>query len=114
MAAKVEKQLCILCFLRDLFKLFGKEDGEHCLSLSRTPRYPEKLRNAMQPGLVDTIFSYPFTSTSDFLPFRAYKVLSVNVGIGQKDRIPTRADFLIEGLYQSAAVSNPTRQAMLR
>lgn len=114
MAAKVEKQLCILCFLRDLFKLFGKEDGEHCLSLASTPRYPEKLRTAVQPGLVDAIFSDPFACTSDPLPFCAYKVLSINMGIGKKDSIPTRDDILIKGFYRSAEVSDATRQAILR
>lgn len=68
----------------------------------------------MQPGLVDTIFSDPFTSTSDFLPFRAYKVLSINMGIGKKDSIPTRDDILIKGFYQRAVVSDATRQAILR
>jgi hypothetical protein len=114
MAAKVEQQLCILYLLRDPFKLFGKEDGEHCLSFAKGPGYPEKLRTAVQPGLVDAIFSDPFASTSDPLPFRAYEVLSINVGIGKEDSIPTRADFLIIGFYRSAVVSDPTRQAILR
>lgn len=68
----------------------------------------------MQPGLVDIIFSDPFAGTSDPLPFRAYEALSINVGIGKKESIPTRADFLVKGLYRSAVVSDPIRQVILR
>ena len=68
----------------------------------------------MQPGLVDAIFSNPFAGTSDPLPFRAYEALSINVGIGKKESIPTRVDFLVKGFYGSEVVSDPTQQAILR
>jgi hypothetical protein len=114
MAAKVEQQLCILCILRDPFKLFGEEDGEHCLSLARTARYLEKLCTAVQPGLVDIIFSDPFAGTSDPVPFRAYEAFSIDGGIGEEESIPTGADFLIKGFCRSVVVSDPTRQSILR
>jgi hypothetical protein len=68
----------------------------------------------VQPGLVDVIFSDPFAGTRDPLPFRAYKVLSINVGIGKEEGIPARAGFLVKGFYRGAVVSEPTRQTISR
>ena len=63
----------------------------------------------MQPRLVNVIFSDPFAGTSDPLPFRAYEALSINVGIGKKESIQTRADFLVKGFFRSAIVSGLTQ-----
>ena len=55
----------------------------------------------MQPGLVTLILSNPFTSAIGPRPFHAYKVLSIDVGIGEEESFSTRADVLIEGFYDA-------------
>jgi hypothetical protein len=97
--AEVEQQLRILGFPRDSFKLFSEEDRHHCLSLTRSSRYPEKMYVAMQPGLVSRILCNPLAGASDPRPLCAFKALSINVGIGEEEGISTGADFLFEGFY---------------
>ena len=99
MATEVEEHLYVLCLLCDPFKVFGEEDGQHCLSLARTPRYPEQVRIAVQPGLVDTVLSNPFASANDPHSFCAYKPLSVDIGISEEERVSTLGDLMFEGFY---------------
>jgi hypothetical protein len=103
MAAEVEYQLCISQVLRDPF---GEEDGEHCFSLARAPGYPKKARVAMEPRQVTLILRNPFTSAIDPRPFRTYKVLSIDVGIGEEESVSTRAGVSIEGFYHHVLISN--------
>jgi hypothetical protein len=57
----------------------------------------------VQPGLVGTILSNPFTGASDPRPFRAYKALSIDMGIGEEESVSTRGNFVLEGFYRNAA-----------
>lgn len=94
MAAEVEYDL-----VPDSLKLIDKEDGEHCLALARIPGYPEKVGVALQPGLVDTIMSNPFTGAIYSHSFRVYDEFSISVGVSKEEIVLAGRDFPLKGFY---------------